>query len=141
LVAELNRVFMDVVNDSPQLFADVSPALAGLRDRGVALAILTNGPSDGQRRKLQATGLHRLVDQVAIGEEIGCSKPTPAAFHRVADRFPCRRQEACMVGDSPELDYDGALRAGLDALLLDRHDRHGRLGKGVIRGLEELLLR
>jgi len=30
-----------------------------------------------------------------------------------------------MVGDSPELDYDGALAAGLRAVLLDRDDVYG----------------
>src|SRR5207237_8980501 len=71
LVTRLNTLFMDCVNDSPQLFDDVRPVLAALRTRGIGTAILTNGPADGQRRKLKATGLEQCVDYVAIGDALG----------------------------------------------------------------------
>ena len=141
LVARLNTVFMDCVNDSPLLFDDVRPVLGALRARGVMMAILTNGPSDGQRRKLKATGLGQEVDHVAIGEEIGFSKPAAQAFHQVVERFAVPAAEALMVGDSPELDYDGALRAGLAAMLLDRDERHRESGRLSIRTLAQLLSR
>jgi putative hydrolase of the HAD superfamily len=44
-----------------------------------------------------------------------------------------------MVGDSPELDYDGARAAGLQALLLDRDGRHGEGERASIRTLDEVL--
>ena len=124
LVLHLNKLFMDCVNDRPLVFHDAMPALTRLREQGVRTAILTNGPSDGQRRKLAATGLHDCVDHVAIGEELGFSKPSARAFHSVVDQMKCDASDALMVGDSPELDYDAALSAGLGALLLDRDDRH-----------------
>ena len=139
LVAQLNRLFMDCVNDAPQLYPDVLPVLEALRVRGVRTAILTNGPADGQRRKLEASGLGHRVDHVAIGEETGFSKPLAAAFHGVVERFSLLPGEALMVGDSPELDYDAALRAGLAGLLLDREGRHRDRGSATIRGLDELL--
>ncbi len=141
LVARLNTVFMDCVNDSPLLFDDVQPVLAALRARGARMAILTNGPSDGQRRKLKATGLDRLVDHVAIGEEIGFSKPAAQAFHTVVERFSVPASEALMVGDSPELDYDAAVQAGLVAVLLDRDERHRESGRPSIRTLTQVLSR
>ena len=139
LVARLNTLFMDCVNDCPLLYGDVWPVLAGLRERGVRTAILTNGPADGQRRKLKATGLDQSVDHVAIGEEIGFSKPSARAFHSVVERFSFDCAEALMVGDSPELDYDAALNAGLDALLLDREQRHRDTGRALIRSLDGVL--
>ena len=141
LVARLNTVFMDCVNDTPLLFDDVLPVLAALRERGAKTAILTNGPSDGQRRKLKATGLDQLVDHVAIGEEIGFSKPLAQAFHKVVERFAIPAFETLMVGDSPELDYDAALQAGLMAVLLDRDDRHRESGRPSIRTLAQVLSR
>jgi len=139
LVSRLNKVFMDCVNDRPLLFDDVRPVLSALRARGVATAILTNGPSDGQRRKLKATGLDRCVDHIAIGEETGFSKPSPMAFLQVVERFPIAPSEALMVGDSPHLDYDAALSAGLMAVLLDRDDRHRESGRASIRTLDGVL--
>ena len=141
LVALLNTVFMDCVNDSPLLFEDVQPVLAALRAHGTKTAILTNGPSDGQRRKLKATGLDQVVDHVAIGEEIGFSKPAAQAFHKVVERFSVPACEALMVGDSPELDYDAALQAGLMAVLLDRDERHRESGRQSIRTLAQVLSR
>jgi putative hydrolase of the HAD superfamily len=139
LVEQLNKAFMDCVNDRPMLFDDVLPVLGKLRALGIRTAILTNGPSDGQRRKLQATSLFDAVDEVAIGEEIGFSKPAPQAFGAVLDRFSLGARDALMVGDSPELDYDAALSAGLAALLLDRDDRHGQGGRASIRSLAGVL--
>ncbi|HET9642873.1 MAG TPA: HAD family hydrolase [Burkholderiaceae bacterium] len=141
LVRRLNKLFMDVVNDTPVLYPDVRPVLQTLREQGIVTAILTNGPSDGQRRKLKATALHEWVEYVAIGEETGFSKPLEQAFHGVVDRFSLARAHATMVGDHPELDYDGALRAGLDALLLDRDARHAQRGCTSIRSLHEILQR
>jgi putative hydrolase of the HAD superfamily len=141
MVSRLNKVFMDCVNDTPLVYDDVPPVLAALRERGVRTAILTNGPSDGQRRKLKATGLDQSVDHVAIGEEVGVSKPHAAAFHNVARRFACEHPEALMVGDHPELDYDAALNAGLMAVLLDRDERHRESGRAFIRSLDGVLAR
>jgi HAD superfamily hydrolase (TIGR01549 family) len=139
LVTRLNTVFMDCVNDRPMLYGDVLPVLQALRHRGLRTAILTNGPSDGQRRKLKATGLAERVDHVAIGEEIGASKPLPQAYLRVVEAFSLNPDEALMVGDSPELDHDGALAAGLRALLLDRDGLQVGAGRPIIRTLADLL--
>lgn len=141
LVELLNKTFMDCVNDRPMLYDDVMPVLERLRALGIRTAILTNGPSDGQRRKLQATALFDAVDEVVIGEEIGFSKPSPMAFKAVLERFPFGGQDALMVGDSPELDYDAALNAGLSALLLDRDERHRDSGRVAIRSLDGVLAR
>jgi len=139
LVEQLNRTFMDCVNDEPLLFDDVRTTLASLRAQGTRTAILTNGPSDGQRRKLKATGLHEAVDYVAIGEELGVSKPAAQAFHNVTAHFALAdRAAALMVGDSPHLDYDAPLNAGLAALLLDRPAVHGRTRESI-RTLTEVL--
>lgn len=138
LAQRLNTLFMDCVNDAPLLYPDVQPVLKALRERDVRTAILTNGPSDGQRRKLRATGLGDSVDHVAIGEETGFSKPSPRAFLAVVERFEVARADTLMVGDSPELDYDGAIAVGLGAALLDRDGRHAEGGRALIPSLQAL---
>lgn len=140
LVAQLNRVFMDCVNDSPKLYGDAWPTLERLRRDGLQLAILTNGPADGQRRKLAATGLGDAVDHVAIGEEAGVSKPHPQAYLRVCEHLGIAPGECLMVGDSLALDYQGALAAGLQALLLDRAGAHVGGGHRSVRDLHGVRL-
>lgn len=138
LVAHLNELFMNCVNDSPLLYDDVWPTLKGLQSQGILTAILTNGPSDGQRRKLKATGLGEAVDHIAIGEEMGVSKPLAAAFQSVVNRFDLGGADVLMVGDSPLLDYDGAVGAGLNALLLDRLGNSPDTHRATIRSLRDI---
>lgn len=138
LVAHLNEVFMACVNDSPQLYNDVWPVLDALKARSILTAILTNGPSDGQRRKLLATGLADKVDMFAIGEEIGFSKPHASAYEAVTRHLGIDHPSTLMVGDSPALDYDGALGAGLRALLLDRTGTQADASRRTIRSLSEV---
>jgi FMN phosphatase YigB (HAD superfamily) len=44
-------------------FADVRPAIRRLRER-LRVAVITNGPSEGQREKLDITGLTPFLDRV-----------------------------------------------------------------------------
>lgn len=139
LVDEINRLFMDCVNDRPLLHDDAWPALRRLRGQGLRTAILTNGPSDGQRRKLRATGLGEAVDLVAIGEEIGASKPLAEAYLHVVKHFGVAPAEALMVGDSPELDHDAAIDAGLGALLLDRAGQYAGGARRRVASLQAIV--
>jgi len=80
------------------------------------LGLLTNGPSDIQRLKLDQAGLSDTFDTVVVSGEVGVGKPTPAVFDLVLDRLGARAEHSVMVGDSWERDIVGALGAGLTAV-------------------------
>ena len=101
-----------------RLFDDARPALQAVRDAGLAVGLLTNGPSELQRRKLAITGLAGEIDAVAISEEIGSAKPQPEAFAVAADMIGCTPGEVAMVGDSPVYDAAGAHAAGCAVAVL-----------------------
>ena len=82
------------------------------------MGLLTNGPSALQRRKLAVTGLDRLLDAVAISQEIGVSKPQADAYRRAAELLGCQPEETAMVGDQLEWDVEGPLRAGYPLAIL-----------------------
>ena len=69
-------------------------------------------------------------------------KPHPSIFSTALARIGTRPEEAVMVGDSIRQDIEGALRAGMRAVLLHRGDapppRASELGVPVIRSLSEL---
>ena len=75
--------------------------------------MLTNGPSEIQRRKLRATGVDELVDAICISEELGVAKPDVRAFDHAAAAVGVAPADAAMVGDSLPNDVLGALAAGL----------------------------
>jgi len=68
--------------------------------------------------RLEETGLAPLVDGAVASAEFGRAKPDPAIFaHALAGLDPAC---ALHVGDSPVEDGEGALAAGLRAVLVAR---------------------
>jgi putative hydrolase of the HAD superfamily len=83
---------------------------------GHRLGILTNGPSDIQRLKLEGSGLAAQFECVAISGEMGVGKPKAAAFGDILGQLDVSPQDAVMVGDSWERDIEGAHGCGLRAV-------------------------
>jgi putative hydrolase of the HAD superfamily len=77
--------------------------------------VLTNGPSELQRRKLELLRLEDELDAIAISAEIGASKPEPEAYAAAVAMLGLEPGEVAMVGDHVENDVAGALAAGLGA--------------------------
>lgn len=119
-------------------FDDALPALRHVRAAGLTSAVLTNGDDAHQRLKLARVGLAAEVDAVIASSTLPAGKPDPRAFHAAARRLGHAPEELLMVGNSLDHDVRGALAAGFDAVLLDRHDAH--VGEPVrrIRSLCEL---
>jgi len=119
-LSRANVLYMDHANGGAELFPDVLRTLSTLADRGLVLALLTNGPSDGQRTKLEATGLLKVFEHIFISEEIGAAKPSIQAFQRVAGYLGLSVSDCLMVGDALDIDVRGAQAAGMEAMLLAR---------------------
>jgi putative hydrolase of the HAD superfamily len=107
------------------LFADALATLAAVRAAlpGRRLGLITNGPAEVQRAKIELLGLDGLVDFALISGELGIEKPDPDIFRkalRMADATP---DEAVFVGDSPDHDIAGARAAGIRAIWMNRSGR------------------
>jgi HAD superfamily hydrolase (TIGR01509 family) len=92
---------------------DTLAALQKLRRRGLKLAIVTNGPTYWQSRKLEAMGILPFFDAVLISGSEGVEKPDSRIFMRALDRCGVQAAETIFVGDHPAADIHGALAAGL----------------------------
>jgi len=107
----------------PQLVRAVDGArdtLAALRARGVPAAILTNGWTPLQQKKIaHALGDDALALTILVSDAIGASKPARAAFDTLVDALAVPREHAWYVGDNPRGDVGGALAAGLRAAWFD----------------------
>jgi putative hydrolase of the HAD superfamily len=84
--------------------------------------LLTNGPSDIQRVKLDRSGLTDRFAVVVVSGEVGVGKPEPEAFELVLAALGTDRAATTMVGDSWERDVGGAVAAGMTAVWIS----HGR---------------
>jgi putative hydrolase of the HAD superfamily len=98
-----------------ELFADVLPTLAQLRELVTGLVLITNGLGSTQRHKAEATGLTSLLDAVIISGEAGVAKPDPAIFMLAASAVGVPPEAAWHVGDSLTADVAGARNASLGA--------------------------
>ena len=87
--------------------------LRHLRGARVRTALLTNGPSWMQRRKVELLGLEAELDAIGISEELGASKPDPAAFTATLELMGSAPADTVMVGDHLDWDVRGALAAGM----------------------------
>lgn len=95
---------------------------AGDRAREIArIGIVTNGPTEVQRAKLDHLGLQAFTDFIIISEEFGVAKPHPAIFQEALRRADVAAEDAIVVGDSPEFDIAGAHGAGIRAIWVNRH--------------------
>ena len=88
----------------------------------VPLALVTNGPPDIQRLKIEQSGMARFFSAVVISGEIGIGKPDPAVFLHALELISVAPEHAVMVGDNWERDVLGALSAGMRAVWVS----HGR---------------
>lgn len=111
-------------------------ALETLADAGLRLAVISN--ADGRvEGVLERVGLRDLFEFVLDSEVVGVSKPDPRIFME-ACRLLALDPPACLyVGDLHPVDYLGARRVGMDAVLLDPLGLHADHAP-AIRSLVEL---
>jgi putative hydrolase of the HAD superfamily len=100
-------------------YPEVPGVLAELRDRGLALFVVSNWDVS-LHGVLDTTGLRPLLDGVLTSAEFGSPKPRPEIFARALELAGASPGEALHVGDSPEHDVAGALAAGIDPVLVVR---------------------
>ncbi|MDP2274201.1 MAG: HAD family hydrolase [Archangium sp.] len=121
------------------LFDDADELLARLRPR-TRLAMVTNGVSGLQRRKVNGSGLLHWFDVVAISGELGVGKPNAEIFDWVASQLGVPKARCAMVGDNPERDIQGGINAGMATAWVDRGLKpRGAKADIEVKSLGELL--
>jgi len=88
------------------------PAVKALKERGFAVALITNGRSAVQRKKLRMLDMVGLFDEVTVGGEFGLQKPHKEIFLDMAQRLGVDPSEMMYVGDNPVNDIKGSREAG-----------------------------
>lgn len=111
-VAAVREAYFATMPEGTALFEGVHDILAALRAR-FRLAIVTNGPSELQRRKLDFFDLEQRVDWIVVSGEVGVQKPEAGIFEHTLRLAGLEAAQAAHVGDSRHADVAGANRAGL----------------------------
>lgn len=96
------------------LFDDVLPTLERLQNK-LMLGSISNGVAD-----LETIGLAHHFQISIAAYRIGTAKPDPMIFRAACDALQIEPSEAAYVGDDPVLDVEGAQKAGLYGIWLNR---------------------
>jgi HAD superfamily hydrolase (TIGR01509 family) len=91
-------------------------ALDSLHERGIALAVLSNGWNPLQVRKAERVGFR---GPVIASADIGVQKPALRAFDAMLERLGMPASRTWYVGDDPQGDIAGADAAGIATVWLD----------------------
>jgi putative hydrolase of the HAD superfamily len=142
VVRAAERIYEEwAANHHFEIYEDAAPVLAEIARRGLLIGLISNS-----HRSLDAFAEHFALDSLiraAVSSAVhGFMKPHRSIFDAALDRAGVRASEAMMVGDSLKADIEGALGAGMRAVLLRRSgERPAVLPSGVpvITSLRELL--
>jgi len=120
------------------LFPEVVDALSELRGRGLKLGLVTNGFRKDIEDIFQRVSLSDKFDATVGVDDVGVGKPDQKIFVYALRKLSVNPEEALFVGDSIELDYQGAEKCGLKPILVDRSSKvSGEYTK--IRNLKEIV--
>ena len=119
LIQEIVDVYMDLKSDTVQPFQGALDTLKALGQRGIKLALISNGNAHEQRAKVQRAGLEPLFESILIGGEFGVAKPNPRVFHHTLERLQVTPAQTWMVGDNLVNDIAGAQAVGIYGVWVD----------------------
>ena len=111
--ARYNEVLVELLT----LQEGVAETLMWLRSR-VKLGLITNGPSEFQRRKIAKLGIADSFDSITISGEVGVHKPDPALFRAALQSVDAAAGATLYAGDRPKFDMEGSSAAGMTSVLI-----------------------
>jgi putative hydrolase of the HAD superfamily len=107
-----------------RLFPDTRPCLARLQELGIPCGVISNWDFS-LHRLLRVHDLDQYFEFVLCSDEEGYQKPDGTFFAMAVDRAGVPAKEILHVGDNPLDDVQGALGAGMQAVLIDRESSPG----------------
>ncbi|MDE0670168.1 MAG: HAD family hydrolase [Caldilineaceae bacterium] len=103
-----------------RLYADARSAVQTLQQAGIRMALVTNGPSQLQRRKIEILGIAPWFEAVLVSAEVGHSKPEPEIYMLALESLNADPKDAWFVGDNLYTDIAGANNVGMPSVWVNR---------------------
>lgn len=108
--------YTQLQNEYICLFPDSIHTLDKLKALGIRMALITNGPSEIQRGKINRFCLSGYFDFCLIEGEVGYGKPDTRVFEMALEKLKCSADEVWMVGDNLVWDVEAPQRIGIYAI-------------------------
>lgn len=138
--AAFNREYLDALS-AEHFTIDGAEEVCRALSHEYRMAVVTNGVSHVQRRRLRESELEPCFEALFISEEMGVQKPRRAFFELTAAAIEgFSRERTLIIGDSPTSDIAGGQGFGLDTCWFNPSGRPAPspAPKWEIRSLREL---
>ncbi len=119
LAREMGVQFLDLLPTRKILFPYTKEILAYLANKNYQLHLITNGFEKTQHSKLQNSALTHFFKEVITSEGSNSLKPHKEIFEYALAKTKASLQESIMIGDSIEVDIQGAINAGMDQVFVN----------------------
>lgn len=120
-----------------KLYPETEAVLRQLKAQGLELGIISNFDSR-LFPVLRGLGIEQFFDTITISSLSQAAKPAPKIFHLALEKHAVDPEDAVHVGDSLKEDVEGATKAGLTGVLIDRSEVEVAPGIHRIRSLDQL---
>jgi len=100
-------------------FSETDEILKILKNNGLKLVLITNSPPTS-KEAFKKLDLPKFFDRTIFSCDVGVLKPDKLIFTYAIKDLDVKPTEVLMVGNSLDEDINGAISAGLDAILIDR---------------------
>ncbi len=104
---------------SPDLAPNIEEAIIKL-SREYKLAVISDAifsPGRVLRGILENYDLLKYFEAFVFSDEVGCAKPNPLVFHKIAEHFNVKTSEIAHIGDREEKDIHGPHAVNAKAIL------------------------
>jgi putative hydrolase of the HAD superfamily len=119
LAREMGVQFLELLPTRNLLFPYALEILAYLSAKGYHLHMITNGFEETQHSKLKHAGMSGYFTEVITSESANSLKPHKEIFEYAIQRTGAEKKESIMLGDSVEVDIQGAINAGIDQVFVN----------------------
>jgi putative hydrolase of the HAD superfamily len=119
LARNMGMAFLDLLPTRKILFPYAAEILEYLSSRGYRLHLITNGFEKTQHSKLKNSGLDIYFGEVITSEGSNSLKPHKEIFEYAFLKTGAKKEQSIMIGDSLEVDIQGAMNAGIDQVFVN----------------------
>jgi putative hydrolase of the HAD superfamily len=119
LARDMGAWFLNQLPKRNLLFPHAKECLDFLTDKGYKLHLITNGFEETQHSKLKYSGISSYFIQVITSEGSNSIKPNKEIFEYAFMKANASPHESIMIGDSIEVDIQGAMNVGIDQVFVN----------------------
>jgi putative hydrolase of the HAD superfamily len=121
LAQAMSVQFLEMLPTRTILFPYAKEILTYLLGKGYELHLITNGFEKTQHQKLKHSGLDSFFTEVITSESSGSLKPNKQIFEYAFQKTNASPQQSIMLGDTLDVDIQGAMNAGIDQVFINHH--------------------